>query len=135
MAQTDPVADLLSAVRNAVQRGYRRMAVPHSTHKEAVARALAREGFFSDVRVVDPEKGQPRKTLHVYFKYGPDGEPVLQSLRRVSKPGCRVFVGVRKIPKVLDGLGTCVLSTPHGVLTSREAQAKRTGGELICEAW
>jgi small subunit ribosomal protein S8 len=136
MSCTDPVADLLTAIRNANQRLLEKVVVPHSNLKERLLSVLKEEGFLSSYKIVDdPKHGPKKRELHVYLKYGPDRERVIRHLERVSKPGRRIFVQHDEIPKVQDGFGVAILSTPKGVLSSRRARASRTGGELLCKVW
>lgn len=129
---TDPVSDLLTRMRNAISIERPFVDAPHSRLKQGIAEALKREGFVWEVTVVE---GAPRSTLRVDLKYGPNGEKVLQHLKRVSSPGRRVYCGVEDLPNVLQGLGTCLLSTNQGVLSGREAKEKNVGGEVLCEVW
>ncbi|MFO1008057.1 MAG: 30S ribosomal protein S8 [Planctomycetaceae bacterium] len=131
---TDPIADMLVRIRNAVMIERLSVDVPHSNQKEALAAALQREGFIWDFEVVDNAEG-PGKTLKVNLKYGPNGEKVIQKIRRVSKPGLRAYNGVSQIQPVLNGLGVTILTTSKGVLSSREAKAQNVGGEVLCEVW
>lgn len=129
---TDPVSDLLTRMRNAISIERPFVDAPHSRLKQGIAEALKREGFVWEVSVVE---GAPRSTLRVDLKYGPNGEKVIQHLKRVSTPGRRVYCGVEDLPNVLQGLGTCLLSTNQGVLSGREAREKNVGGEVLCEVW
>lgn len=134
--RTDPLADMLATIRNANLRGHERIVVDHSGLKEAVAGVLRDEGYLKAVKVVDEVlRGTKRKFIHVYLKYGGDGEKVISGLKLISKPGCRVYKGVAKIPKVLDDLGTSILSTSRGVMSHRQARKQRVGGELLCQVW
>ncbi len=129
---TDPVADLLTRIRNAVSIERPYVEMPHSRLKQGIAEALKREGFVWEVTATE---GQPRGTLRIDLKYGPNGERVIQKLQRVSTPGRRVYCGVDNLPNVLQGLGTCLLSTNQGVLSGREAKEKNVGGEVLCEVY
>lgn len=129
---TDPIADMLTRIRNAVQIERPYVDMPCSNLKVAVASALAREGFVWDHEVIVTE-GAPGKTLRVNLKYGQTGEPAITSLQRVSKPGRRIFQGLRDAREVLQGLGIRILSTSQGVLSDREAKVKHVGGEVLCE--
>ena len=129
---TDPLADMLARIRNAGQAGHANTVCPASKVKLAVARVLAEEGFLGEV-AVDEEGRFPQLRLEV--RYRDDGRPMIDGLRRVSRPSCRVYVGANKIPKVRNGLGSAVLSTPKGVLSDRAARAEAVGGELLCEVW
>lgn len=129
---TDPVSDMLTRMRNAISIERPFVDMPMSNLKRGIAEALKREGFVWEVSVVD---GKPRSSLRVDLKYGPNGERVIQHLKRVSSPGRRVYCGVEDLPNVLQGLGTCLLSTNQGVLSGREAREKNVGGEVLCEVW
>ncbi len=131
---TDPIADMLCRIRNAVLIERLSVDMPHSNQKEALAAALQREGFIWDFEVV-PHTETPGKTLKVNLKYGPNGERVIQKIKRVSKPGLRHYNGVSEIQPVLNGLGVTILTTSKGVLSSREAKAQNVGGEVLCEVW
>lgn len=124
----DPLADMLTRIRNATSIERPFVDMPYSKLKQAVAEALQREGYIWDFEVIE---AQPRNVLRVNLKYGPNGERLIQSLKRVSSPGRRVYTSVEDLPNVLQGLGTCLLSTNKGVLSSREARAQNVGGELL----
>lgn len=130
---TDPIADLLTRIRNAVRIERPYVDVPSSKLKTGIAEAMQREGFIWDFEVIPTDGPQP--TLRINLKYGPNGERVIRSISRVSKPGCRVFTRVTEMPEILQGMGISILSTSHGVLSNREARAKGVGGELLCEIW
>jgi small subunit ribosomal protein S8 len=129
---TDPLADFLTRIRNAYQAGHSELACPSSRLKLAVARVLVAEGFLAGADVVAHE-GKAR--LRVQLRYDEDGVPIVDGIRRVSRPGRRVYVGVGRIPRVRSGLGTAVLSTPKGILSDRSARAESVGGEVLCEVW
>jgi small subunit ribosomal protein S8 len=134
--RTDPLADMLSMIRNANLRRHEKVVVDHSGFKERVAAVLAEEGYLKAVKVVEEERrGAKRRFLHLYLKYAPGGRRVITGIKRVSKPGRRVYATVGRIPKVLDDLGISVLSTSRGVLSHRGAREKRVGGELVCQVW
>jgi small subunit ribosomal protein S8 len=126
---TDPVADLLTRIRNAIRARHARVDVPSSKLKVEIARILKEEGYISSFKVVEEGK---KKTLRVVLRYGPDGESAIASLERVSRPGRRVYVGAREIPRVLGGLGIAILTTPRGVMTGKKARRAGVGGELLC---
>ena len=136
---TDPIADMLTRIRNAVLIERLTVDVTHSNQKEALAAALQREGFIWDYEVsanADKEgKPLPGKTLKVNLKYGPNGERVIQKIKRISKPSLRNYNGVSQIQPILNGLGVTILTTSKGVLSSREAKAQNVGGEVLCEVW
>jgi len=129
---TDPIADMFSRIRNAVRNNSAAVDMPSSKLKEAVAAVLKDEGYVQDFRVAE---AAPRKTLRVYLKYGPDGEKVINAIERASKPGRRLYRGAAEIPRVLDGFGIAILSTPVGVLGDRKCRQLNVGGELLCTVW
>lgn len=129
---TDPLGDMLARIRNAYQAGHAELACPSSRLKLAVARVLAEEGFLGNVEVQAAE-GKP--LLRIQLRYGADGRPILDGLRRISRPGRRVYVGAGEIPRVRSGLGSAVISTNRGILSDRSARAEAVGGELLCEVW
>ncbi|MBX3441857.1 MAG: 30S ribosomal protein S8 [Planctomyces sp.] len=129
---TDPIADMLTRIRNALMVERPFVDVPSSKLKVGIAEALQREGFIWDFELIEQ---QPRPTLRINLKFGPNGERVIQSIRRVSTPGRRVYSSIEKTPEVLQGLGVYILSTNQGVLSSREAKAKHVGGEILCEVY
>lgn len=129
---TDPIADLLTRIRNAGLARLDRVEVPCSKIKVVVAQILKSEGYVSDCRVSD---GTPSKVLTVFLKYGSDRQHVIDGLKRISRPGRRVYVPATRIPRVRDGLGISLLSTPQGVMSDREARKKHLGGEILCEVW
>lgn len=129
---TDPLGDMLARIRNAYQAGHADLVCPSSRLKLAVARVMAEEGFLAAVEV-EAHEGKPQ--LRLRLRYGSDGRPILDGLRRVSRPGRRVYVGAGEVPRVRSGLGTAVLSTNRGVLSDRSARAESVGGELLCEVW
>lgn len=132
MSLTDPVADLLTRIRNAVRSHHNKVDVPSSKLKLEIVKILQTEGFVGEYKV-NEENGRP--TLKVQLKYGPNDQPVISNLRRVSQPGCRVYLGRHDIRPVLGGLGISILSTPRGVMTGREARKLGIGGEILCEVW
>jgi small subunit ribosomal protein S8 len=129
---TDPLADMLARIRNGCIARHDEVLCPSSKMKHAVARVLVEEGFLGSVELETAE-GRPR--LRIQLRYDSQGVPIIDALRRVSRPGCRVYVGVKDIPTVRKGLGSAVLSTPKGVLSDRQARAEAVGGELLCEVW
>lgn len=129
---TDPIADMLTRIRNGVQVERPYVEMPSSKLKVGIAGALKREGYIWDFEILE---AQPQNQLRVVLKYGPNGERVITKLVRESKPGRRVYVGADKIPQVLGGMGTAVLSTPKGILSSNEARKEHTGGELLCSVY
>lgn len=132
MSQTDPVADFLSVIRNGLRNSFPSITVPTSKLKVAIAEVLKKEGFIAGYETLDTV---PRKSLRVELKYGPNGEHIINTIRRVSKPGRRVYCPVLGVKPVLRGLGISILSTTQGVISDREARANRIGGEVLCELW
>jgi small subunit ribosomal protein S8 len=130
--QTDPIADMLTRVRNANRAMHERAVMPTSRLKEEIARILKEEGYISDYRV---EKGESYDSLVVELKFGKNRERVLTDLKRVSKPGRRVYARKDRLPRVLGGMGTAILSTSRGVVTSRTAAEQGIGGEVVCFIW
>lgn len=130
----DPISNLLTQIRNAQERFHREIKLPSSKLKAEICRILKEEGFISDYRVVEQDH---RASLQVTLKYkGKRGrEKVLSSIERVSRPGQRVYVSVGEIPRVRNGLGIAILSTPQGVMTGKQAKAKRVGGEVLVHVW
>ncbi|MBZ0116845.1 MAG: 30S ribosomal protein S8 [Sandaracinaceae bacterium] len=128
---TDPIADMLARVRNAVLARHDRTEMPLSTLKKAIAELLKEEGYISDVRVDDSGHGK----LILFLKYGRDRESAIAGLRRRSRPGRREYVGYTDIPKVHNGMGVAILSTSRGLMTDKTARAQKMGGELLCEVW
>ncbi len=129
---TDPIADMLTRIRNASMARHRRVVIPASKMKVAIARILKEEGFIRGYTVTND---RPQPNLIIGLKYTGKGEPVITGLRRVSKPGRRVYVGYRDIPWVRSGLGINILSTPKGLMTGRRARKERVGGEIVAEVW
>ena len=128
-AVTDPIADMLTRVRNGIQARHPRVDMPSSRLKVEVARILKEEGYISNFKVGDEGK---KKVLKVFLKYGTDGSNAISSLDRVSRPGRRVYVGAHEVPRVLGGLGVSILTTPRGVLTGKAARKAGVGGEVLC---
>ena len=132
---TDPIADMLTRIRNAALARHDRTEVPASRMKAAVAEILKLEGFIADVRPSEePADGAPKK-LTIVLKYGRDRKSAIDGVRRVSRPGRRVYVRHDRIPRVLSGLGISILSTSHGIMSDKEARRQKLGGELLCEVW
>ena len=129
---TDPVADLLTRVRNASSAEHEKVDIPASKLKIRVAAILKEEGFIKNFRLIEDSK---QGTLRVYLKYGPANEKIIAGLVRVSKPGRRIYVTADRIPAVLGGMGVAILSTSKGVLTDRESRKQKVGGEVLCYVW
>jgi small subunit ribosomal protein S8 len=132
MSLTDPVADFLARVRNAIQAHHSKVDVPASKLKLELARILKEEGFIANFK---PMEEEGHRFVRVFLKYSNNNEPVITDLTRISRPGCRVYVGRYEIPRVLGGLGINILTTPKGVMTGREARRQGVGGEVLCEVW
>ena len=129
---TDPVGDMLTRIRNAGGAGHAQTMCPASKVKIAVAEVLKEEGYIDDVEV---ETIEGRPTMRITLRYSHDGEMIIDGIRRVSRPSCRIFVGADEIPKVRNGLGIAVLSTNKGVVSDRVARESSVGGEIMCEVW
>ncbi|AFV12745.1 30S ribosomal protein S8 [Thermacetogenium phaeum DSM 12270] len=129
---TDPIADFLTRIRNANQVYRERVEVPASNMKKSLAEIMKREGFIKTYEVVDDGK---QGILRLYLKYGPNRQKVISGLKRISKPGLRVYVKKDEIPKVLGGLGVAVISTSKGLMTDKQARQEGLGGEVICYIW
>lgn len=132
MSCSDPIADMLTRVRNASRAGLPAVEMSHSRLKAEIARILKKEGYITDVSEGETDG---KKTLKVTLKYDYDENPVIQQIRRVSKPGLRRYVGAAEVPRVRGGLGTAVLSTSRGVMSDRDARAAHVGGEVLCQVW
>jgi small subunit ribosomal protein S8 len=133
MSMTDPIADMLTRIRNAVRARHPRVDIPHSRLKEGLAEILRKEGFVDAVAVVRPKEGFP--VLRIALRYSPDGEPLLSGLERVSRPGRRVYCSKGEIPPVLGGLGVSVLSTSRGLMSGEDCRKTGVGGEILCNVW
>jgi small subunit ribosomal protein S8 len=132
MPVTDPIADMLTCIRNALQAGHNRVDVPASRTKRAIADLLVQEKFVRSVKSIEDEK---QGVLRIYLKYSEESKPSIQGIKRMSTPGRRVYVGQDEVPLVLRGMGTAVVSTSEGILTGREAQKRGIGGELLATVW
>ncbi len=132
MSFTDPVADFLTRLRNAIRARHQKLDVPASKLKTEIARILKEEGYIANYKTSD-ENG--RAVLRVYLKYGANNEAAIRDLTRVSRPGCRVYVGRDEIKRVQGGLGINILTTPRGVMTGKQARKEGVGGEILCEVW
>ncbi len=132
MSQTDPVADMLTCVRNAIHAGHKRVDIPASNLKTAIASALLREHYIQSFRTIEDDK---QGILRIYLKYDEKESPVILGLRRVSRPGRRVYVGKDEIPRVMGGMGSAILSTTGGILTDKEARTAGLGGEILAQVW
>lgn len=133
MSCSDPIADMLTRIRNASKAGLPAVEMGHSRLKAEIARILKKEGYIADAAEGTDAEG--RKSLRVTLKYDYNEKPIIQQLRRVSKPGLRRYVSAGEIPRVRGGIGTAVLSTSRGVMSDREARAAHVGGEVLCQVW
>jgi small subunit ribosomal protein S8 len=131
---TDPIADMLTRIRNAVASRHQRVDIPASRFKVEIARILEREGYVQGYKVLEPQD-TPQAVIRVFLKYGPRGEAVITGIERVSRPGRRVYFGRNDVPAVMGGLGTNILTTSRGVMTGREAVKHGVGGEVLCNIW
>ncbi len=132
MTVSDPIADMLTRIRNAIMVRHDSVLVPASRMKLSIAKVLKEEGFISNYEVV---RGKPHRIIKLYLKYSDKNQPVLSGLERVSKPGLRVYAGRKEIPRVSGGLGIAILSTSKGVTTGQQAWRQGLGGELLCYVW
>ena len=134
MTMTDPIADMLTRIRNANVAMHDTVRMPSSKLMESIAEVLRREGYIDGFGVED-DPGRPGRVLEIRMKYSPPRERTISGIRRVSKPGLRVYTGADKLPRVLGGLGVAVLSTSQGLMTDREARKRQVGGEVLCYVW
>jgi small subunit ribosomal protein S8 len=132
MTVTDPIADMLTRIRNAIMAGHDNVLIPASKMKLSIARILKEEGFITDYEVV---KGKPHRVIQIQLRYLDDNKPAISGLKRVSKPGLRVYIQKREIPRVYGGLGIAIISTSQGVRTGQQAWRQGAGGELLCYVW
>ena len=132
MSLTDPVADFLTRIRNSIRARHQKLDVPASKLKAEIARILKEEGYISNFKTTE-ENG--RAVLRVYLKYGANNEAAIRDLERVSRPGCRVYIGRDEIRRVQGGLGISIMTTPKGVMTGRQARREGVGGEVLAEVW
>ena len=132
MSMTDPIADMLTRVRNANSAGKQTVSMPSSKKLVEIARIMAEEGYIAGYDVID---GKPRPTLEITMKYGPKKAKTIRGIKRISKPGLRIYAGKDDLPRVLGGLGTAIISTSSGVMTDRDARIKGIGGEVVAYIW
>ncbi len=132
MTVSDPIADMLTRIRNAIMARHDSVLIPASRMKLGIARILKNEGFINDYEVL---RGKPHRAIKIYLKYDDKNQPVLSGLERISKPGLRMHVQRKEIPRVYGGLGIAILSTSKGVMTGQQAWRQRIGGELLCYMW
>lgn len=131
MMMTDPIADMLTRIRNGLQARHEVVEIPASKEKMEIARILKEEGFITDYSV----SGDVKKVMTVTLKYGQNNEKVITGIKRISKPGLRVYAKVENLPRVLNGLGIAIISTSNGMMTDRDARAKHCGGEVVAYVW
>jgi len=132
MVLTDPIADMLTRIRNANMAEKKTVQMPHSKMKSELARLLKSEGFIKDYTM---ENKDGKSVLNLFLKYTVEREPIIQGLRRISKPSCRKYVASGEVPRVLGGIGVAILSTSSGVMTDNEARKQNVGGEVLCYVW
>ncbi|MFT4415734.1 30S ribosomal protein S8 [Fredinandcohnia humi] len=132
MVMTDPIADMLTRIRNANMVRHEKLEIPASKIKREIAEILKREGFVRDVEYIEDDK---QGIIRIFLKYGANNERVITGLKRISKPGLRVYAKSDEVPRVLNGLGIAIVSTSQGVLTDKEARQKQTGGEVLAYVW
>ena len=132
MCMTDPIADMLTRIRNAIMVSYDTVDIPSSRLKINIAKTLKSEGFIRNFRILSDQK---RRVIRVFLRYDENGESVIDSIKRVSKPGGRVYTRSNRMPRVLEGFGISILSTPKGVMTDKEARQLGVGGEILCSVW
>jgi small subunit ribosomal protein S8 len=132
MVMSDPIADMLTRIRNANTVRHETVEIPASTIKKEIAEILKKEGFIRDAEYIEDNK---QGIIRVFLKYGPSNERVITGLKRISKPGLRVYTKSNEIPRVLGGLGIAIISTSKGVMTDKEARQSKSGGEVICYVW
>ena len=135
MTMTDPIADMLTRLRNANQAYHDSTSMPHSKIKAGIAEILKQQGYITSYEVIEPGEGEVGKTLKITLKYGDSRERSIAGLRRISKPGLRVYAKSNALPKVLGGLGVAIISTSQGLLTDKEASLKSVGGEVLAYVW
>jgi small subunit ribosomal protein S8 len=132
MSLTDPIANYLTLIRNAIQAKHQKVDIPSSKLLVEITKLLKDEGYITNFKVTDEGK---RSVLRIYLKYGSKGERVISGLQRISRPGCRVYTPKKKIPSVLGGMGMSILSTPKGILSGARARHEGLGGEVLCHIW
>ena len=132
MSLSDPIADMLTRIRNANTAMNEKADIPASKINEDIAKILKMEGYINDCKLIENQK---QGVLRIFLKYGPDRARTISGLRRRSKPGRRVYRGVKELPRVVGGLGVAIISTPKGMLTDKQAREANVGGEVVCEVW
>ncbi len=132
MGMTDPVADMLTRIRNAMQAAHEIVNIPSSTLKINLANVLKSEGYIKNLRIISDGR---HRYIRVFLKFDKNGIPVIEGLKRISKPSCRVYASYNEIPEVLNGYGVNIVSTSKGIMTDREARKQKVGGEILCAVW
>ena len=132
MSMTDPIADMLTRIRNALRASHELVNIPSSKLKINVAKVLKSEGYIKNFRIISDGK---HRFIRIFLKYDKEGMPIIGGLKRVSKPSCRVYMGCDRLPKVLNGYGINIVSTAKGLMTDNEARKARVGGEILCFVW
>ncbi|MFC1862337.1 30S ribosomal protein S8 [Thermodesulfobacteriota bacterium] len=132
MGMTDPIADMLTRIRNALMASHELADIPRSRLKTDIANVLKSEGFIKNYKIISDKK---QGTMRVFFKFDEKGDPIIEGLKRISKPGCRVYSSSDKVPEVLNGYGINILSTSKGVITDKQAREMKVGGEILCSVW
>ncbi|MBI1858906.1 MAG: 30S ribosomal protein S8 [Candidatus Melainabacteria bacterium] len=133
MVYVDPIADMLTRIRNAIRATHETVDIPSSKLKVSIAEVLKKEGYISSFEIIDT--GEITKFIRINLKYGPRGEKLITGIERISKPGLRVYSPGKNVPRVLDGLGISIVSTSQGLKTDREARKENIGGEVLCQIW
>jgi small subunit ribosomal protein S8 len=132
MTMTDPIADMLTRIRNALKASHEQVDIPSSKIKISIAKVLKAEGYVRNFKIISDGR---HRLIRIFLKYDENGVPIIGGVKRVSKPSCRVYAGYDEIPKVLNGYGVNIISTSKGLLTDREARKLRVGGEILCSLW
>ena len=132
MSMTDPIADMLTRIRNGIMASYSSVDIPSSRLKIDIAKVLKAEGFIKNYKIISDQR---QGVMRIFFKYDENGESVIEGLKRVSKPSCRIYTKSDRIPKVLNGYGVNILSTSNGVMTDKQAEKMGVGGEILCAVW
>ena len=132
MSISDPISDFLTIIRNGCKARFKYVDIPASQIKQKITKTLVNQGYIDRfINIKDDKQG----LLRVFLKYDANGEPIINTIRRISKPGCRRYVNAKNLPRVKNNLGIAILTTPKGIMTAREAEQKNTGGEVLCEIW
>jgi len=132
MSMTDPIADMITRIRNANTARHEKVDIPASKLKKSIAQILLNEGYIKSYKFLEDEK---QGVIRVYLKYGPDKNGIISGLKRISKPGCRTYVTQNELPRILGGLGSAIISTSRGIMTSSQCKREGIGGEVLCYVW